>query len=867
MRPTFDAAVRQLLAEQGERLPDLSGVTVLVPHHHCAQGLLVALRRQVAAPVFLPPRLTTLPGLAASQAVEIQTDGQRLVALYDFLTRTDWLEEAARWPLAQALLDLLHEIDDARLAPPADYQAFAGQIEQAARRALSAPLEQEARLVFDLWRAFHKAGPGSRGGYALALGRWLDQAEGPVYALGLAGLSRMEEHFLARCRDRLGLVDLAVAEPWPERRALFETAWHGGEGLRERALAWAQAHPASPLALELLGAPDLEAEARAVADRMKDWLAEGRRDIAVIALDRLAARRLRAVLERDLILMQDETGWTFSTATVSHVLDRWFALLQDGFYHRDLFDFLKSPYLFADLPAAPRLAAVAELERLVGHHDVVAGLERFQALAAGAAPLAAAMLGRLAVAARHFRAGRQTLTGWLETLFRSLDEVGATPAFRADPAGRQLLDLLHRLAAELAGNHTPYTLARWRGWLNLQLDRATFQAGEIDSPIRLTHLAAARLRDFDAVVVLGGDAAHLPPGASGELFSDAARMQLGLPGQRQRRDETLADLIEVLSRADRALVTWQAWRGAEPNPRSPWLDRLAAFHTLAHGDDLTRMAPAAASAPGEAPPAAVPPSLADLPTRLSASAWQTLVSCPYRWFARYGLGLGEQEEVAEAMEKADYGERVHDILRRFHEAHADLTAWSRADLEADLVALSETAFRSRERDDYLALAWRLRWRQHIPAYLDWAVTRAVAGRHWQESEAVRERELALADGRAVTLYGRLDRIDQGPDGLEVLDYKTQSRAVLRARLKEPGEDVQLPFYGLLTGAARAGLVALDDDRVDVAEMQRPLAEAVAEETVRLRDTLERVAAGAPLSAHGAPATCRWCEMRGLCRRE
>ncbi|WP_165873453.1 RecB family exonuclease [Parasulfuritortus cantonensis] len=329
----------------------------------------------------------------------------------------------------------------------------------------------------------------------------------------------------------------------------------------------------------------------------------------------------------------------------------------------------------------------------------------------------------------------------------------------------------------------------------------------------------------------------------------------------------LADLIDVLARSGRALVTWQAWRTAEPNAGSPWLERLTVFHRLAYGDDLVRRAGPVPVAPA-GPPAPTPaaPRLAGAPKRLSASAWQAMVDCPYRFFARHGLGLGEAEEVAEGMEKADYGERVHEILRRFHADHPVLSASPREVLLADLEATTEAAFRGRERDDYLALAWRQRWLGHLPAYLDWALAREASGRRWRESETRFEKEWPLPGGGAVTLYGRLDRIDDGPAGPELLDYKTQNRSVLRSRLKVAGEDVQLPFYGLLAGAAEAGLVALDDDRVELVALPRPLAEASAEEGARLAATLAALAAGAPLPAHGAPETCRRCEMRGLCRR-
>ncbi len=872
MANTFLAAAAALLSDHRHRLPDLSGITVLVPHHHVRAHFIAALRAELGGSVFRPPFLLTLPALAATQRdTEVHApDSLRLASLYGFLSRIDWLDEAALWPQAQAMHDLLLELDDALLAPPDDYAGFAAQVEQASRRKLAAPLDQEARMVFEVWRAFQQSGDGGRRAYARQLAGWLTTVSGPVYSLGLHGLSRLEQSFLEQCRQSLGLQELPLAVPYPLRKTMLRLAWQpGDDSLPERAARLKAFAPESSLLgdLSILAADSMEAEAQGVASWIKRWLAEGRRNIAIIALDRLAARRLRAVLERDAILLQDETGWTFSTASVSHVLDRWFALLQDDFYHRDLLDLLKSPFVFCDIPTDRKLDAIAGLERMIARRDAVSGLQQFISLAEGEST---PMLARLARAANRFRdVRRQTLSGWLEILFAALDDLGARAAITADQAGGQLMDLLRRLQRELASDQARFSLSRWRGWLNLQLDQATFQETGIESPIRLTHLAAARLRDFEAVVVLGADAGHLPPSAKASVFNDALRQQLGLPGQCQRREETQDALIDVLSRADRALFSWQAWRGKEPNSPSPWLRLLNALHALAYGANLE--APAIAdigTAPAHWPPHAVAfPPLPALPERLSASAWQKLVNCPYRYFAHYGLGLGEAEEVTEEMEKADYGELVHAILNRFHSSHPELSLAPREQLLADLLALSQDVFRAREAVYYLAQGWRMRWEKHIPAYLDWSLARESAGWRWQAAEREYDRPLDLADGRKVTLYGRLDRLDEGPEGQAVVDYKTQSLQKLRSRLKTPGEDVQLPFYGLLTGAAQAGLVALDDDKVESVELKQPLSEAAELETARIRQTLDAILGGAPLPANGAPETCAWCEMRGLCRKE
>ncbi len=875
MTSTFRSAVERLLDEHAGRLPDWSGITLLVPHHHVAPRFMEALRARITAPVLLPPRLMTLPDLAATvvPAEAVQSDSMRLVELHAFLGRVDWLPAVGRWPLAQAMHRLMQEMDDALLRPPADFADFSRQVEAAAGRGLSRPLQWEARLVFELWRAFQGAAPGSRGGYALRLAGWLATATGPIYSLGLHAPSRLEQAFLEQCRERLGLVELAAPARYPERLACLQAAWEGGAAspLHARAAAYAARQPESPLAgeIELLAAGELEAAAQAAARQLRLWLAEGRQRLAIVALDRLAARRLRAVLERHAILLQDETGWTFSTATVSHVLDRWLTLLQDDCYYRDLIDFLKSPFLFADIDATARLDAVAELETQIHARNVVSGLAHFVALAGAGAGAALPLLRRLEAAARRFvTPRRRPLADWQRALLDTLDTLGATPAFEADNAGRQLLDLMRHLALDLAAARSAHTLADWRAWLTLQLDQATFQEGDIDSPLRLTHLAAARWRDFDGVVVLGADAGHLPPAGDDGLISDALRAQLGLPGQRERRAESLTALTDVLARSERVLLIWQTQRGRDPNPVSPWLLELEAFHRLAYGRDLRRGMPAAVMAPAPpSPPPRPAPSLPALPARLSASGWQDMVDCPYRFYAHYGLALAQTEEVAEEMEKADYGELVHDVLSRFHAAHPVLAAAGRERLVEALTELGRTVFSSREGGYYLAQGWRLRWERHLSAYVDWALAWEAAGHRWRQAECDQECAFALGDGRQVMLRGRLDRIDDGPGGVTVLDYKTQARQVLQKKVKTPGEHVQLPFYGLLTGAAEAVLVGLDEEPVRAVSLPRPLPAAAAAEAERLRSTLNAVAAGVPLPAQGTPQTCDWCELRGLCRRD
>ena len=236
---------------------------------------------------------------------------------------------------------------------------------------------------------------------------------------------------------------------------------------------------------------------------------------------------------------------------------------------------------------------------------------------------------------------------------------------------------------------------------------------------------------------------------------------------------------------------------------------------------------------------------------------------------RFVLGLAQLDDVQEMIEKADYGQRVHDVLHRFHAAHPRLDDLDPAVAQAELERMSEAAFAADVGRTYLAQAWLARWQGVIPVYIGWQCEREAAGWIWRAGEATREVTITTPLGTRVTLRGRIDRIDEGVDGaVAVIDYKTQRRATLRKKLETPGEDVQLPVYALLWGGpvAAALFLSLEREGVQDVGMGTDVMAAAAAERERLGRLFDRLHAGAPLPAQGVDAVCEYCEMRGLCRR-
>ena len=103
----------------------------------------------------------------------------------------------------------------------------------------------------------------------------------------------------------------------------------------------------------------------------------------------------------------------------------------------------------------------------------------------------------------------------------------------------------------------------------------------------------------------------------------------------------------------------------------------------------------------------------------------------------------------------------------------------------------------------------------------------------------------------------------------VLDYKTESLAKTRLRVRDPLEDTQMAFY-----AALMPQDTLQGSYINIGE--RDGTTAVAQpDVVAARDALlegilqdmQAISGGAPLSALGAGDACTFCQARGLCRKD
>jgi ATP-dependent helicase/nuclease subunit B len=321
-------------------------------------------------------------------------------------------------------------------------------------------------------------------------------------------------------------------------------------------------------------------------------------------------------------------------------------------------------------------------------------------------------------------------------------------------------------------------------------------------------------------------------------------------------------------------VLWRTSAGGEHLMPSGFVQALLLEHNVPLAPDARAMR-AVALAPTLPP---LPVGQALPVTRLSASAYDDLRRCPYRFFALRQLRLKTADELDNELDKRDFGNWLHSTLSRFHEALKNKSNTQPAhDLVSRTALLNVASEQAKQALGLSAaefLPFAAAWPRVRDGYLDWLAEHEATGALFETSET--ERQLPLGQG-GLMLIGTIDRVDvaravdtpgSSPFTL-VIDYKTEPRTTTADRIKSGGEDTQLAFYAALMAddTLAAAYVNLGEkeptktyDQPAINDMRVGVIESV------LSD-LSRIADGAALPALGEGKSCDYCNARGLCRKD
>jgi len=643
-------------------------------------------------------------------------------------------------------------------------------------------------------------------------------------------------------------------------------------------------------------AKSFEEEAQAITLQIRLWLKQEKNNLALILEDRRLARRVRALLQRSGIGMRDTAGWTISTTTAASVIESWMQCIEENFHYASLLDILKSPFAFEQSDQHTQLVFRFEQD-LVFRENIARDLSRYQQswisrqkrLGNGNNETSTSLLNlfkHLSESANPIQAiytkSQAFLSEYLSALKTSLSALNAYQLLKLDDAGKTILELLKNL--ENSASHTDIKIdwVTFRHWLSLKLEENNFSpSNPFKHSIELLHLSQTSMGKYDGLII-GSMTKDQFPGAVKQtpFFNQNVRQELGLNDTEKQRHIKFYHFRSLLESSPSILLSYHS--GPQESLPSPWLELLSRFHQLAFSKELednllheilqqhNSRRKSLSDVKFTNPFPQVNAEL--LPDSLSASAHQTLIQCPYAFFAGQILKLRATDEISEKLAKSDYGERIHLCLQAFHAGgvknipgpfEQKISENNKTTAISVLRKISEQIFAYDLEDNFQHRGWLKRWTKLIPAYINWQISHEQS---WLFKSGEIKTSTMLED---LNLHGRVDRIDQSSNNINILDYKTGS--VPSVREVETGEAIQLAHYAMAhpDKVTRVEYLQFESGVKDVAEKcvteNDALDELTSQAKKRLSIMYKALKNGSKLPAWGDQSVCQHCQFDGLCR--
>jgi ATP-dependent helicase/nuclease subunit B len=680
---------------------------------------------------------------------------------------------------------------------------------------------------------------------------------------------------------------------------------------------------------QLLAARRFEDLAWGATKSIEKHLVAGKTNIALVAQDRLAARRVRALLSRlgSSLRIRDETGWKLSTTRAAAALDSWLELIRspkEGPSAAVLLEFLQNPYfdLAFSLKISPEscIGLTAQLEDILIASQAKSGWQTFLMATEKANHYAAnnggspnEQLHKLItfISQRH-RAWQQELlvcSSAYQLLQDDLQEMGMRERLENDSAGLQLLETLKKFdLSSGAYQDIKMRLPEWLSLLKTVIEEASYEEEGKDAiaTLSILPLSSTRLRQFDAVVLVGCDEQQLPAFSEPPLFfSDTLNRLLKSSTIAAQYVQQARDLSGLLVSCQNVDLLWQnKSKSGEPLRASAWIQRLQA--ALKHSNPLQVTDIKFEPYSGQSTPIQMAVSIPDkdlaIPITVSPSAYKTLRDCPYRYYVSSLLGLRKAKEFEEGFDASLAGQTLHALLKTFfhslkteeEKSHSPVHQGGeirRQWMVDRLMQCSEKEFERLIAGDARVLGTLRDWQKQIPSFIDWQIKREAEGWRYHDAELPVGFTLTLKDpdglSKEIRIAGRADRFDihsNNSSAAAVIDYKNQKIKKIKDRAAHILNDPQLLIY---TRAANENPIAahIPGRTVNKAEWvtlkavldkgeSKNIRSNVVEDMPNLMDQfsiqiekdLNVLWARQPMQAFAPDSVCQYCEARGICRK-
>jgi len=938
-----------ILEKFNDKLPDLSNLFVLLPHSQVTQQFNETLCQTLTpeSSAIIPPWAGSLKDWAQQFSschhndFQIISEHARQLLFIEALQQHPALfKEENQWQVTQTLLTFFDELSLNQKDIFTSADDWQDQLKQAygIEDQNFEHLQYESKLVYTLWHAWQQQltenklvdetadyisrlsnvslSNASQKNTSTGNASVIIDKQQHFICLGLSTYSKTEQAFIKTLidNDQCHVIEFAKTlatnadNDHTFSAFISETFTRSGPSIKQRAQNYVDKYGdvfSTQPPFTTYMASDEEEQIRAIDYFVRSNILQGKNNIAVISEDRKLSRRLRALLERANIQLQDKAGWSLATTQAASIIERWLECIEEDFSAYPLLDCLKSPFIDIAQTETDYKQNIYRFEHdLIFHENVSSNIDqyknqlknRLKRLTHWPQSSYNDLIGTLNHIEKssanllrlHNKNKKILLSEFLNTLLDSLEQLGVMQSYQNDEAGLALLETFDSLKQGLKYADPVLSWQDCRIWLGMALESQNFRPPTNNSNVQLMTLEQAAYLHFDCVIIAATESQHFPGSAKNSpFFNQAVRASLGLitwETQREQRHELFNQAL--LSSSEILLTACNEDKG-EQKPVSPWLELLTSFyqlafdctlenkmlHDLAHSkSEVFTSDDNELPAPSQQPASIVPEDL--IPERVSASSYQRLINCPYQYFSADALRLKPLEELSDELKKSDYGERIHLILQVFHKGHtkygnafaAEIVANNRRAAEDHLTELSEKIFLADLDNNVLHNSWLYRWKKHIPAYINWQIQHQSDWRIFQ-SEKKLETELETS----LKIYGRLDRIDKNKENSThaIIDYKTGKTA--RQEDVDAGENVQLSTYALLDDeASEVSYLSVDSSQQKVESKSCLSGDALQENRElnkqRLIELFKQMKNNDPMPAWGDDTVCCYCNFSGLCRK-
>ena len=910
---------------------------------------------------FLPQVMSFNDWLEAAPSVwkfpKKQSDLERWLAVYATIRKHSELQarfkaetEAGAWGLAQAIIQACDTLS-AAIAPKlqnelhaliqdrehADIQigqAWVGKLQVLLDQTIGEAyptlarkvVDQEAQVLLAFWRYISSSSdPAFRKQFAMAA--YLEQAKllvanhqvpRPLIWVETADATPIDQELIYKL-----LNDYAQYAPVVEIKMDWRSVglWAesiGGEDAESQvARNVAKAHPQH---WHLIAAKRFEELAWTAAKTIEEHLIDGKTNIALVAQDRLVARRARALLSRlgPSLKIQDETGWKLSTTRAAAALNAWLELIgapSEGPTAVQLLEFLQNPFL--DIPKilnqSPEisLGLIAQLEDLLIASQAHTGWQSFHLAiegsrdhgSSGSNPLLLELLQSIRGRLNRWRGIKMNCAQAHEYLVADLGALGVTLGLQKDPAGKQLLEVLNTFDF-MGEGHRKITMriSEWLSLLKTVIEESAYQEDgkEAQASLSILPLSSTRLREFEAVVLVGCDEQQLPAYSEPPLFfSDALnRLLMGSTIEAQFIQQS-KDLSQLLISCPSVTLLYQSkGKSGESLRPSAWIQRLQLSLPDWKAESASMRMRDGKATPSQMSVTGLAEDL-PMPLSMSPSAYKALRDCPYRYYVRSLLGLRRLKGFEEGFDASLAGQTLHKILRNFYHAmktEAQNPSSSilsdiqlrRAWMKQQLMAISEQVFKRLIEGDARVLGILRDWQKQVPSFIEWQLGREQQGWQFHDAEVKVGFDLPFTDQygikRQIRIEGYADRFDinsNDKNSASVIDYKNQNINKVESRAQTVLDDPQLLIYaraanessqlpGRVVNYAQWVALKADINKEGDAAVRsvtiEDMPEAMTQFSEQITGDVQALWSGKTIKAFAPDSICQYCEARGICRK-